>query len=477
MIQRGIVAGTAMAIGQTNLSDEDPETAGTATPTANSQEGGFREVALLAYPLVLTQMSITAMGVVDSIIVGRLGAAPLGAVGLGGMWVWTVTSFFVGTSIGVQTFVAQSHGAGRTRDCGPWSWQGLASIVPLAALAAIAIGLGANLIVDWLAPSEALAPLASGYMRARSIGIVGITAAVSMSSFFRGIGDTRTPLYATVAVNIVNLVLDLGLVFGHFGLPKLGVVGAGLATSISEWLYFVILAYLFLRPSLAEEFNTGFRAPVWDEIKRLWRIGIPIGGQWILEMLSFALFTTLVARMGDAALAASHAFIQLLSLSFMQATGISTAASTLVGRYIGAGKLQRVDRSFRSSIVLGSLLGALIAGLFLLVPDLLIGVFSKDPAVLAYGRPLLAIGALYQFLDAIGIVTDGALRGAGDTRWPFVVRCTLSWAVFLPAAYLMAFPLGGGLTGAWLGGLVHITLLAVFLIRRFHSGAWRTITI
>jgi MATE family multidrug resistance protein len=422
-------------------------------------------------------MSITAMGVVDSMIVGRLGAAQLGAVGLGGMWVWTIESFFVGTSMGVQTFVAQHHGAGRERECGAWSWQGLASIVPLAFLGAIAIGLGAGQIIAWIEPSDAIAPLATGYMRSRALGIVGITAAVSMSSFFRGIGDTRTPLYATVAANIVNFVLDLGLVFGHFGLPKLGVVGAGLATSISEWLYFVILAYLFLRPSLSEKFDTGFRAPVWSEIRRLWRIGIPIGGQWILEMLCFALFTTLVARMGEAALAASHAFVQLLSLSFMQATGISTAASTLVGRYIGAGKLHRVDRSFRSSIVLGSLLGVLIAGLFLLIPDLLIGVFSKDPAVLAYGRPLLAVGALYQFLDAIGIVTDGALRGAGDTRWPFVVRCTLSWAVFLPAAYLMAVPLGGGLTGAWLGGLVHVTLLAIFLVWRFRSGAWRTITI
>jgi MATE family multidrug resistance protein len=439
--------------------------------------GSLREVAVLAYPLVLTQMSITAMGVIDSVIVGRLGAAPLGAVGLGGMWVWTLTSFLVGTSMGVQTFVAQSHGAGNANECGPWSWQGLASIVPLALVSAIGIGLGAGQIVEWLAPSEVLAPLATGYMRARALGIVGIAAAVSLSSFFRGIGDTRTPLYATLAANGLNLVLDFALVFGLWGFPKLGVVGAGIATAVSEWLYFAILFFLFLRPELSSRFNTRSVAAGWAKIKRLFRVGIPIGGQWILEMLSFALFTTLVARMGDAAIAASHAYIQLLSLSFMQATGLSTAAATLVGRYIGAGRLESIDRSYRSSIVLGALLGAGIALLFVAIPDQLLGIFSDDEAVLAYGRPLLALGAIYQFLDAMGIVTDGALRGAGDTRWPFLVRCGLSWFVFLPAAYVFAFPLGGGLTGAWIGGLVHVSLLMVYLVWRFRSGAWRRITI
>jgi MATE family multidrug resistance protein len=457
--------------------DESKPFLETDAELSDDRAGSLREVAVLAYPIVLTQISITAMGVVDSAIVGRLGAAQLGAVGLGGMWVWTLTSFFVGTSMGVQTFVAQSHGAGRNAECGTWSWQGLASIVPLALVAAVAIGLGANQIVVWLAPSDSLAPLATGYIRARALGIVGISAAVSLSSFFRGIGDTRTPLYATLVANVINLVLDFGLVFGLWGFPRLGVVGAGLATAVSEWAYFGILAFLFLRPGTASTFNTRFTWPAWMEIKRLWRIGIPIGGQWVLEMLSFALFTTLVARMGDAAMAASHAFIQLLSLSFMQATGISTAAATLVGRYIGAGRLERIDRSYGSSIVLGGLLGGGIAVIFVAVPDLLLGIFSSDPDVLAYGRPLLAIGALYQFLDAMGIVTDGALRGAGDTRWPFVVRCALSWFVFLPAAYVMAFPLGGGLTGAWIGGLLHVTLLTVFLVWRFRSGAWRRIEI
>jgi MATE family multidrug resistance protein len=437
----------------------------------------MREVAALAAPLVLTQIMVTAMGVVDSVIVGRLGAAQLGAVGLGGMWVWTITSFFVGTSTGVQTFVAQRHGAGRTNECGTWSWQGLASVVPLAGVAAILVLLFADSIIRMLAPSDSIAPLATGYMRARSFGMLGITAASSLSSFFRGIGDTRTPLIATLIANVANLFLDFGLVYGWFGMPRLGVVGAGLATSISEWIYFAAVAYIFLRPSITARFNTRFHRPSFDDIKRLWRTGIPIGGQWAIEMLAFAVFTAFVARMGDASMAASHAFIQLLSLSFMQAVGIAIATTTLVGRYIGSGQLEYVSRSLRSAMLLGCMLAATIAALFMLIPDLLLGVFSRDPEVLRYGGPLLMVGAAYQFFDAIAIVSDGALRGAGDTRWPFAVRCLLSWVVFLPLAYLLAIPLGWGLTGAWLGGLISIVLLALILAFRFQGGAWRRIQI
>jgi putative MATE family efflux protein len=393
------------------------------------------------------------------------------------MWVWTLTAFFVGTSAGVQTFVAQHHGAGRARECGAWSWQGLASVVPLAGLGAITIFLGASAFIAMLSPAETIGPLATGYMRARTFGMMGITAAASLSSFFRGVGDTRTPLVATLIANVTNLFLDLGLVYGWFGFPRLGVVGAGLATSISEWLYFGLVAFVFLQPGTHARFDTRFRRPRLSQIRRLWRTGVPIGGQWIIEMAAYATFTTLVARMGDAPMAASHAFIQLLSLSFMQAVGISTAATTLVGRYIGAGQLENVARSFRSAILLGGILATGIAVLFFSIPDRLLGLFSTDAAVLAYGGPLLVVGACYQFLDAIAIVSDGALRGAGDTRLPFVVRCSLSWLVFLPLAYLFAFPFGWGLTGAWFGGLVSMSFLSSFLFARFRSGAWRRIQI
>ena len=176
-------------------------------------------------------------------------------------------------------------------------------------------------------------------------------------------------------------------------------------------------------------------------------------------------------------MAASQAFLVLLSMSFMQAIGISAAASTLVGRYIGAGDLEASRRSFRSAQKLAMGLGAGIALVFVAAPETLLSIFSNDQEVLSLGVPLVLLGATFQFLDAIGIVANGALRGAGDTRWPFAVQAVLEWGFYLPLAYFLGITLGGGLFGAWLGGTIYVALLSGLLIRRFHSNAWEKIVI
>ena len=437
----------------------------------------LREVAVLAVPFVLTQISFATMGLVDAAIVGRVGASELAAVGLAGSWIWTLSSFFIGASSVVQTFVAQHPGAGEARACGSWAWQGLGSTVPLALATAALLYLAAEPIVALIAPSPSIGPLATDYLEARSFGVVGLTAAIAMASFFRGIGDARTPLVASLIANGVNAILCYALVYGRFGLPALGVYGAGLATSIAEWLYFALVAIAFLRPMVRNRYATAWIWPERGPVVRLWRIGLPVGGQWVIEMLAYSIFTTLIARMGDASMAASHAFGQLASLSFMQAAGISSATATLVGRYIGAGQPERAAQRFRSSLVLGGGAGAAIALAFVFAPEALVGIFSSDPEVVALGIQLLAIGAFYQLFDALSVLSDGALRGAGDTRWPFVVRCLASWLIFLPAAWLLAYHFELGLTGAWIGGVFSSATLAIVLYRRFESGAWRAIRI
>jgi MATE family multidrug resistance protein len=297
------------------------------------------------------------------------------------------------------------------------------------------------------------------------------------TSFFRGVGDTRTPLYVTLGANALNAVLDYGLIFGKLGLPAWGVAGAGVATAIAHWVSMVAILAAYRRKKLADRYDTHPVRPNAVAIRRFLRTGAPIGGQWFMGMTSFAVFTTMVAHMGDTKMAASQAFVMLLSLSFMQAVGISIAATTLVGRYVGRENPEAVARSFRSAIVLGVGLGGLVALLFVTVPIPLLRIFTDETDVLSLGRPLLLIGALFQLFDAVAIISDGALRGAGDTRWPFVIEIVLAWGFFLPLAWFLAITLDGGLTGAWLGGLIHICLLALVLVLRFRSGAWQRIQI
>ena len=439
--------------------------------------GNLREVGLLAYPVILTQLSATVMGIVDSAMVGRLGATELAAVGFASVWSWTVFCLFFGTASGIQTFVSQADGAGRRLECGGWVWQGLYVIVPTMLLSAAAVWIAAPVLLGWLGPSEELQEGALRYLRPRLFGITGIGIAFVWMSFFRGVGDTRTPLYAAVTANLVNAVLDYGLIFGKLGLPAWEVAGAGAATAVGEWVYAAFLAVAFSRSALAKRFATRFVGPHPAEIRRFVRTGLPIGGQWMIDMASFAVFTTLVARMGDIQMAASQAFVMLLSMSFMQAIGISVAASTLVGRYIGAEDLPAAIRSFRSAQKFAGLLGGAIAALFLSAPELLMRVFTADPEVIALGVPLVRLGALFQFVDAFGIVASGSLRGAGDTRWPFLAQSVLAWGLFVPLAYLLGVTLEGGLISAWIGGTIYVLVLSATLVWRFHSGAWQRMRI
>lgn len=448
-----------------------------APPRPAAAAGGIGEVARLAYPIVLTQMSQTVMHVVDSIFVGRIGAAELGALGFASIWLWTVFSVFSGTATGVQTFVSQAWGAGEERSCGRVAWQGLYAVVPAAVLASLAFVAVAAPLWQLLGATPEVREHALAYVAIRPYGLAGLAIWMVLAAFFRGVGDTRTPLVATLVANGANALLAFGLVLGHFGLPRWGVAGAAAATSIAEWIGVGVLGAAFLRTPVRRRYATEPVAPEPDAIRRFLRTGAPIGGQWFLDMAAFALFTSLVAHMGNASMAATQAMISLLSLSFMQAIGIGLAATTLVGRYKGAGDLAGAERSYGSALRLAVLLALGVAALFVAAPEALMRMYVDDPEVMELGRPLLALGAAFQLFDALQIVVGGALRGAGDTRWPFLAQTGLAWLVRLPLAWLFAVTLGRGVVGAWYAEFVFILTLAAALMLRFRGGAWKTVRI
>jgi MATE family multidrug resistance protein len=436
-----------------------------------------REVSLLAFPVVLQTTSETIMQVIDSAMVGRLGATELGAVGLSAVWMWTLFVPFIGTANGVQVFVARHFGAGELGSCGPWVWHALWVLVPGVVVWCAISWVLYPVLVGWIGASPDLQEHAIVYAYARIPQAPATVIGFAVTSFFRGIGDTRTPLGATVAAILVNVVLAYGLIFGELGLPRWGVFGAGAAMTIAGWLYAGTMSVLLLRRAVRERYRTAPVRPDARATRRFLRTGAPVGGQWVLDMVSFALFSSIVARMGDVSMAASHAMLQLLSLSFMQAVAISVAAATLVGQYVGSRNLAAAAQSYRSALKLGFVLAALIAALFLSIPDTLLGIFTTDPEVVALGRPLLALGAFFQLIDATAIITGGSLRGAGDTRWSFVVSASLAWLLRLPLVWLGAIVLDGGVFGAWIAELGFVSVLCVAFVLRFRAGHWRTIEI
>jgi multidrug resistance protein, MATE family len=450
---------------------------GAPVRSAPLRAGGMREVAALGFPVVLQNLANTFMQVVDTAIVGQLGAAAFAGVGFAGIWYWTAQCFFVGLASGVQSFVSQAHGAGEERACGPWIWRALLVAVPCAVVALALLAATYPLLLTLLQPAPELWEPSTQYIRTRALGVAGLLCGTTLHSFLRGTGDMRTPLVASVIANVANAALAYGLVYGVAGLPRMGVSGAGLATACCEYLYAGILLWATLRRPMRERYATAPSWPRLPDVRRFLRTSAPIGGTWLLDMIPFALFTTLITRMGASSAAASQAFLVLLHLSFMQVVGIQIAASTLVGRYVGARDLAAAELSHRSAVWLALALSAVASFVFVAAPGPLLRIFTEDAAVLSLGMPLLWLGAAFNLFDAVAIVASGSLRGAGDTRFPFWVQTALAWLVFLPISWVLGVWLEGGLLGAWIGASIYSLALSIVFVLRFRSGAWKSIRI
>jgi len=463
------------------MTELSPATSVPSVAAGAAARGSLRELMQLGTPIVLTQLSTTLMGIVDSAFVGRLGAAELGAVAFANIWSWTIFSLFLGSASAVQTFVAQAQGAGYEPRCGRWAWQGLWAMAPPTALAAVAAYFAAPALLPgflhFVGSAPELTAPAIEYIQPRAFGFLALGMIYVWNGFYRGVGMTTVPLLAGLIANLANVVGDYALIFGELGAPRLGIAGAAIATSASEFLDAAMLFGVAAWPRIRARFATQPHPPDAAAFVRLLRVGLPIGAQWVFDALSFAVFTLILAAMNAQSVAASHAFIMLVNVSFMIALGVSGATQTLVGRAVGAGEPQLAVTALKNGLIAALSVSTALAVALTTVPELLIRIFTNDPDVLALGVGVLQLGAVFQLLDAAHIVAMGALRGAGDTFWPAAWQTVLAWGVFVPSAWLLGVHWGYGLTGAYAGGTVYVALLAGGLLLRFASGRWQQLNI
>ena len=436
----------------------------------------FRPVLLLAYPIIVTNMSETLLGVVDTYMVGQLGIIEIGAVGLGASFAWLFYLPLGGLAIGINTFVAQSYGAGKLKDCGYMTWQGLYIALISGVIILLAIPF-VPLIFALADPSPEVKSLGINYLQWRLIDGPAFIIAMTIASFFRGISNTKTPMKVGITINIINIILNYGLIYGHWGLPRLEVEGSAIGSALACILGCGIYVVLFFSKHLRKYGNRDIVYPCFHDCVRLIKVGAPIGLQRLLDAGSFIIFSVLISRLGNPQLAANQIAIQLMAISYTIGMGISLATSTLVAQYIGAKNLVLAERSTYISLKLALGIMGFCGLVFLLFPETLINLFNNNSTVIRYGKEGLLCAAVFQIFDAFAVIFIGALRGAGDTRWPTVVGFISAWVIFLPLTYLLAFTLNLNFWGAWLGATIYIYLLGIACFYRFRQGEWKKIVI
>jgi MATE family multidrug resistance protein len=275
---------------------------------------------------------------------------------------------------------------------------------------------------------------------------------------------------------LLNIVLDWLLVLGNLGLPALGVAGAAYATVIANGINALLSAAILWSGPNRRAFATGqARRSSWLELRRVLQIGLPMGLGDFIEIASFSAFFALIARLGTEVLAANQIALQYMSVSFTFGIAVNMATSSLVAQYLGAKRPDLAEKVAYRATGLGMAGMGLIGLTYLIAPAALMGVFSPEASVIDAGVTILKLVALYQVLDAVGIVLAGALNGAGDTRFTMLARSLLAWGVFIPLVWLLIFPLETGIWGAWLGALIYLGGLAALYFFRFRSGRWKSI--
>jgi MATE family, multidrug efflux pump len=432
----------------------------------------FRPMFRLAAPLALTELGWLTMGFVDTVMVGRLpeSATAIGAVGLGTTLFYTIGIFGSGIFLGLDTLIAQAYGAGKLEQCHRTLWNAL-----YLALVLSPVLMAAVLACVPLFPHLRLAPASVAqtvpFLKALIWSTLPLSLYFVLRRYLQAMGIVKPVVFALVSANLVNLAGNYTLVYGHFGLPPLGVVGSGWSTCISR-IYMALvlaLAVIYYDRKRHSGLWQASRRLEFARIRELLRLGLPAASQLLFEIGGFTAATYMVGSLGPVPLAGHYIALNVASFTYMVPLGIGSAAAVRVGQALGARDVHAAARAGWTALLFGAGFMS-FAGLCLLLFRYEIArIYApQQPQVIRAGATLLAVAAVFQLFDGLQVVATGALRGAGNTRTPMLANLIAYWVIGLPLGALLCFKLRWGAVGMWIG-----LCLALVLIGSVLAVVWR----
>jgi MATE family multidrug resistance protein len=430
----------------------------------------------LATPLVTAELGWMGMGIVDTMMVGRVSAQAIGAVSLGSVLFYAVAMFGSGLMLGLDTLVSQAYGARRLMDCHHPLVSAVYFSLPLAPLLMLLVWGWVPLLARFGINPSVLRQTVP-YLMAIMWSTFPLLLYFALRRYLQAMNRVTPIMFALVTANLVNLVGNWILVYGHFGAPAMGAEGSGWATCISR-VYMVLVLIIYLFYDAARNRTGLFDAPLAIDFKRigeLVRLGLPAATQISLEIGVFAAATALIGTLDPLSLAAHQIAMNTASFTYMVPLGISSAAAVRVGQALGRGDVHAAGQAGWTAMGLGAAFMASAGVVLITVPQYVARVFTTDHAVIRTAVSLLAVAAAFQLFDGLQTVATGALRGTGDTRTPMFCHLLLYWLLGLPLGYVLCFALGWGAVGLWVGLCVALILIGSVLLvvwtRKVHAMA------
>ncbi len=435
----------------------------------------------LAGPLIASQLAHMLMVLTDTVMMARISPEALAGGGLGAASYSFVSIFCLGVIAAVGTLVAIRKGAGDIVGATRLTQAGLWLAWIMAVVAALALwNLSPLLLLLGQTPSNVES--ASQFLLLLPLALPGYLSFMALRGFTSALGRTSPIMVISLGGTVANFVLNYALIEGMFGLPKLGLVGIGLVTAIVANCMALLLAWHIRRHSAYEPYpiRRGLGRPNMPALRELWRLGLPIGGTYAVEVGLFAFAALCMGNMGSTELGAHQVALQIVSVAFMIPAGLSYAVTMRVGQHYGGGQLIAARRAGRIGIGFGAASMLAFALLFWFAPNELVGLFldHDDPAfhdVIQLAVSLLAVAAWFELFDGTQTIAMGAIRGLKDAKTTFLVGLGCYWLVGAPAAWLLAFNFGGGAVGIWWGLALGLACAAVGLTLAFEGRMQRMI--
>jgi MATE family multidrug resistance protein len=438
--------------------------------SGGSSVATMRELVTLAWPIAAAMLGETLLGLVDTKLVGGLGASALGGVGVATTLMFLNYSIIFGVMRGVKVRTAYAVGQGTPEDGTRYARAG----VVIGAIVGVLVWL-ASRDVSWLLVrigiDAQLVPYARDFFAAVTYGAPATCVLAALINHRQAIGDSRTPMIVGVAGNLVNGFVSYGLIYGRFGLPALGVRGGGYGTALCEWIEVtVMLAVLVHEERNAKRRSTLSLRKAAREVAAL---GVPTGLHFGAELLAFTTFTAILGSIGVAEIAGHQIAMATIRTSFLPGIAVAEASCILVGRALGKRDLAEADRANRAALLVAATFMALCGIVFAVAGRAIAHGFTKDPEVATIARHLLWVAAVFQVLDGVNIVLRGSLRGAKDVRAAAIIGIIVVWTCVPGAAYFLGKLAGWGAFGGWCGFVAETTVASVLFWIRWSRGAWR----
>lgn len=429
----------------------------------------FKKTFTLSLPIIVGQIGQLTMSVADNIMVGHVSTNALAAAAISNGLFTLVMVVGIGISMAITPIVAIARGAGRDQDCGVVLRQGLVVNMTAGVLLCFVTFAGA-LAIRVLNQPQAIVEPAIIYMQVLGLSLIPMMLFQSYRQFAEGVSMLKPAMYITLAANLINILVNWIFIFGNLGAPALGLTGAGIATFSSRtFMALCLMAVVMTAPSL-KRFDPSLKFKKIDIplMKKLLGIGIPGALQYFFEVSAFAASSVIVGWMGIKELAAHQIALNLASLSFMAALGISAAGTIRVSNALGQNAGPHVRAAGFSAVFVCMGFMAIAGLIFICFRHILPGFYLADPDVIEMSAGLLVIVAFFQISDGTQAVGIGILRGLCDMKIPTLLTLAAYWVIGLPCGYALAFWAGLGIYGVWCGLLISLTASALLMMLRFN---------